>query len=80
MFRGQPTVHLNLDVANLGDRHMVALHLEGCGGEYQTAKTVAPFESREPGCLVVLDATKESSERSGGDESVRPARYAREHS
>ena len=59
MFLGQPTVHLNLDVANLGDRHMAALHLECCGREYQTAKTVAPFESRESGCLVFLDATKE---------------------
>jgi len=59
VFRGQRTVHLNLDVANLGDRHMAALHLECCGREYQTAKTVAPFESREPRCLVVLDATKE---------------------
>src|SRR5438045_1844752 len=59
VFLGQPTVHLNLDVANLGDRHMAALHLEGCGREYQTAKTVAPFESRESGCLVFLDATKE---------------------
>src|SRR5437762_12961811 len=38
---------------------MAALHLECCGREYQTAKTVAPFESREPRCLVVLDATKE---------------------
>ncbi len=59
MLLRQRTVHLDLDVANLGDSHMVALHLEGGGREYQTAKTVAPFESREPGCLVVLDATKE---------------------
>ena len=59
MFLGQPTVHLNLDVANLGDSHMMALHLEGWGREYQTIETVAPFESREPGCLVFLDSTKE---------------------
>ncbi|MCU1317100.1 MAG: hypothetical protein JWN63_2422 [Candidatus Acidoferrum typicum] len=59
MLLRQRTVHLDLDVANLGDSHMVALHLEGCGREYQTVETVAPFESREPRCLVVLDATKE---------------------
>jgi hypothetical protein len=52
-------VHLYLEVANLGDSHMVALHPEGGGRAYQTVETVAPFESREPRCLVVLDATKE---------------------
>ena len=59
MLLWQRTVHLDLDVANLGDSHMVALHPECCGREYQTVETVAPFESREPRCLVVLDATKE---------------------
>ena len=38
---------------------MVALYLECRGREYQTVETVAPFESREPGCLVFLDSTKE---------------------
>ena len=49
VFLRQPTVHLYLEVANLGDSHMVALHPEGCGREYQTVERVAPFESREPG-------------------------------
>src|ERR1700693_1602684 len=38
---------------------MVPLHLECCGREYQTVETVAPFESREHGCLALLDAAKE---------------------